>query len=65
MEIDLSRLLSESRNPASEQIDTLSTVDILKVINSEDKKVALAVEKTLPEITLVVDAVVQAFQAGG
>lgn len=65
MQIDLSKMVSESRNPNSEQIDTLATVDILKVINSEDKKVALAVEKTLPEITRVVDAVVHAFQSGG
>ena len=65
MNIDLTKLLTESRNPNSEQIDTLSTIDMLKVINNEDQKVAIAVQKTLPEIARVVNAVAQTFQAGG
>jgi len=65
MNIDLTKLLTENRNPNSEKIDMLSTYDMLKVINNEDKKIALAVEKTLPEITLAVDAVVTAFKHGG
>lgn len=65
MNIDLTTLVTESRNSNSDQIDTLTTIDMLKVINTEDKKVAMAVEKTLPEIAQVVDAVVNAFQAGG
>lgn len=43
MKIDLTRLVTESRNPASEQIDTLPTLDMLKVINQQDQLVALAV----------------------
>jgi len=65
MKIDLSKLVTESRNVASAQIDTLSTIDMLKVINNEDKSVALAVEKTLPEIAQLVDLVTQAFAQGG
>ena len=65
MNIDLTKLLTENRNPNSENIDMLSTYDLLKVINNEDKKVALAVEKTLPDIALVVDAAANAFQHGG
>ncbi|WP_022940242.1 N-acetylmuramic acid 6-phosphate etherase [Psychromonas hadalis] len=65
MKIDLTKLVTESRNPHSEKIDTLSTFEMLKLINDEDKKVAIAVEKTLPDITLVVDAVVNAFQNQG
>lgn len=65
MKIDLTQLVTESRNSASQQIDMLSTLDMLQVINSEDKKVALAVEKTLPEIAIVVDATAAAFQQGG
>lgn len=65
MNIDLTKLLTENRNPNSEKIDMLSTYEMLKVINNEDKKIALAVEKTLPEITLAVDAVVTAFKHGG
>ncbi len=65
MKIDLTHLVTESRNSASEAIDTLSTLDMLKVINDEDKKVALAVEQTLPAIALAVDAIAAAFQNGG
>jgi len=65
MKIDLTGMVTESRNIASQQIDTLSTFEMLKVINAEDKTVALAVEKTLPEITQLVDAVALAFSQGG
>ncbi|MDY3694469.1 MAG: N-acetylmuramic acid 6-phosphate etherase [Proteus mirabilis] len=65
MAIDLSNLVTESRNHNSENIDTLSTLDMLKVINNEDKKVPLAVEKTLPEIVQLVDKVATAFSQGG
>ncbi|MCG2837658.1 N-acetylmuramic acid 6-phosphate etherase [Photobacterium sp. WH77] len=65
MKIDLNTLITESRNPASQAIDTLSTVDMLKVINDEDKQVALAVERTLPQVAQAVDAIAIAFQQGG
>ncbi|PSW06841.1 N-acetylmuramic acid 6-phosphate etherase [Photobacterium lipolyticum] len=65
MKIDLSKMITESRNKASQYIDTLSTLDMLKVINDEDKKVALAVELTLPEVAKAVDAIAVAFQRGG
>ncbi|MBD8513743.1 N-acetylmuramic acid 6-phosphate etherase [Photobacterium sp. CAU 1568] len=65
MKIDLNTLITESRNPASQTIDTLSTVDMLKVINDEDKQVALAVERTLPQVAQAVDAIAIAFQQGG
>ncbi|WP_392559277.1 N-acetylmuramic acid 6-phosphate etherase [Orbus mooreae] len=63
--IDLKKMVTESRNPNSEHIDNLSTIDMLKVINNEDKKVALAVEKELDHIALAVDAISQAFMQGG
>ncbi|WP_318413533.1 N-acetylmuramic acid 6-phosphate etherase [Photobacterium leiognathi] len=65
MKIDLTTLVTESRNLASENIDMLSTIDMLKVINQEDKKVALAVEAIIPEIAKVVDLISEAFQSGG
>lgn len=63
--IDLAELATEKRNADSAIIDTLSTLNVLKIINNEDKKVAIAVEQTLPKITLVVDAVIKAFESGG
>ncbi|WP_145536938.1 N-acetylmuramic acid 6-phosphate etherase [Yersinia kristensenii] len=65
MKINLSSMVTESRNPASAQIDTLSTLEILKVINHEDKKVPFAVEEKLPEIAQAVSLIAEAFVLGG
>ncbi|KIS42755.1 N-acetylmuramic acid 6-phosphate etherase [Kosakonia radicincitans] len=65
MNIDLSRLTTEGRNTASENIDMLDTEAMLRVINSEDQKVALAVEKVIPAIAQAVDVIVAAFKQGG
>ncbi|WP_104039981.1 N-acetylmuramic acid 6-phosphate etherase [Vibrio hyugaensis] len=65
MKIDLSRLVTESRNPASTEIDTLSTIEMLQVINQEDQKVAIAVQAVLPQIAQTVDVITQAFANGG
>jgi len=58
-------LMTESRNAASSNIDTLSTLEMLTVINKEDKKVASAVESALPEITQAVDLISAAFHNNG
>ena len=63
--MNLNNLLTETRNPKSANIDELSTLDMLKVINDEDKSVAFAVEKTLPEIAKAVDVVAEKLAAGG
>lgn len=65
MKIDLSVLTTEGRNAASENIDMLSTEEMLQVINAEDQKVALAVEKAIPAIAQTVEAIVAAFSQGG
>ncbi|MGE1560241.1 N-acetylmuramic acid 6-phosphate etherase [Pantoea septica] len=65
MTIDLSQLITEGRNPASQNIDELATDAMLRVINNEDKKVALAVEAIVPQIAQTVDAIVVAFAQGG
>lgn len=62
---ELGQLVSESRNPATTQIDLMSTGQILAVINGEDRRVPEAVERVLPEIALAVDRIVEAFKAGG
>lgn len=48
MSIDLSALLTERRNANSANIDTLSTVEMLTVINQEDQQVAHAIAPYLP-----------------
>jgi len=65
MKLDLSQMITEGRNPASQNIDELSTEAMLRVISDEDKKVALAVEAIVPQIAAAVDAICAAFQAGG
>lgn len=65
MTIDLSSMITETRNPASVEIDQLSTLEMLRVINQEDQQVALAVGQLLPEIARAVDAIAEAFGKGG
>ena len=59
--INLSVMITENRNNASENIDCASTLEILQIINNEDKQVALAVEKQLTYIANAVDAISDAF----
>ena len=65
MTIDLSSMITETRNPASVEIDQLPTLEMLRVINQEDQQVALAVSQLLPEIARAVDAIAAAFGKGG
>jgi N-acetylmuramic acid 6-phosphate etherase len=58
-------MLTEQQNPKSLNIDALSTQEIVTVINNEDKGVALAVEKVLPNIAQAVDAIVDSLREGG
>ncbi|MEJ6782678.1 N-acetylmuramic acid 6-phosphate etherase [Aminobacter sp. Piv2-1] len=62
---ELGRLVSEERNPRTMDIDLLSTVDVLRKINEEDKSVAFAVEKVISEIAACVDRITIAFRQGG
>jgi N-acetylmuramic acid 6-phosphate etherase len=61
----LERLLTEQRNPASRDIDAKTTLEILKIINAEDHKVAPAVAAEIPQIAKAVDGIVAAIERGG
>ncbi|TCO68669.1 N-acetylmuramic acid 6-phosphate etherase [Caldanaerobacter subterraneus] len=61
----LEELITEGRNPNTMDIDRLSTVDMLKKINEEDKKVPLAVEKVIPSIAEAIDRIVPRMKKGG
>ena len=61
----LENLLTEQSNPASAHIDQLSTEEMLRVINAEDRKVAEAVGREIPNIARAVDAIAAAFRRGG
>jgi N-acetylmuramic acid 6-phosphate etherase len=61
----MSLALTEQPNPASQNIDQLSTLEMLGVMNDEDAKVARVVRNALPDIARAVDAVVSGIQNGG
>lgn len=62
---DLVKLATEGVNPDTVTIDECSTVEILRMINREDKKVALAVEAEIEQIAKAVDMLYPALKNGG
>jgi N-acetylmuramic acid 6-phosphate etherase len=65
MNIKISTLTTEQRNPLSQNIDQLSTREILEIINDEDRKVAEAVKNTHPQIEGAIDSVYHSLKNGG
>ena len=61
----LSTLITEQRNPNSMHVDSLSALEIVQLMNKEDKQVPLAIEKCLPQIAQAIECIVAAFQQGG
>lgn len=63
--MDLKKFATETRNPNSENLDIMSSLEIVTLMNQEDRKVCLAIEEVLPEIAKLVDVVAAAFEKGG
>src|SRR5438270_13890183 len=63
--ITIPELETEQHNRASAALDTMSALEIARVINAEDKRVALAVEPALPQIAQAIDAIARAIANGG
>lgn len=62
----LTRLTTtEGRNPVSEGLDQLTTLEVLRVMNDEDHRVPDAVAQQLPAIAAIVEAAVAGLSAGG
>lgn len=61
----LGNLLTESRNPASENIDVVSTEEMLAIMNREDATVIQRVNEVLPQIAKAVDAIFERVSEGG
>jgi N-acetylmuramic acid 6-phosphate etherase len=57
--------ITEQENPNSTNLSSLSTAEIVALMNEEDGRVAAAVHDVLPEITCAVDGIVQRLSAGG
>ena len=65
MNVNIKKITTETRNPNTLDIDRVSTIEIVKKINNEDKTVAYAVEKVIPEIAKCVDMVYETFMNDG
>lgn len=65
MKENFSRLTTEAINPATAHIDECTTLEMVTLINAEDKKIAAAVERVLPEIAQAVDIIADKLSRGG
>lgn len=63
--MELNKLLTETRNSASMNLDTLSSREIVELMNKEDNKVIAAVKTQLEPIAKAIDMIVAALQQGG
>lgn len=61
----MSEVITEYRNENTKDIDLLSTIDIVRKINEEDKLVALAIEDETPNIAKAIDIIAKQFLVGG
>jgi N-acetylmuramic acid 6-phosphate etherase len=62
---DFANLPTEAPNPASERLDELPTIEMLRVIQAADREAVEAVERELPRIADAVDAIAARIEAGG
>lgn len=65
MSIKLENMTTERRNPLSENLDTMNALEIVTLMNNEDKKVPLSITPLLPVIAKTVEMVVETFKRGG
>lgn len=63
--MDLNSIKTEQRNSRTAQIDTMSTLSMVKLINEEDKKVAAAVGDEAEHIAQAVDVIAAQLKQGG
>ena len=63
--LNLEKLSTEARNPASSRIDKLDTLSMMRVMNDEDQRTALAVKAILPDIARAVDVIAARLKTGG
>ena len=65
MGVDLKGITTETRNPRTMQLDQMSELEIVTVMNEEDARVPLAIAKCLPQIAQAAAWAVEAFEQGG
>ncbi len=62
---EYSKLTTEGYNKKTANIDKMSALEIAKTINEEDKTVAFAVEKAIPQIAAGIDILADSLKTGG
>ena len=62
---EIQKLGTERRNRAAASLDTMSALDVARLINREDQKVARAVGKALPQIAKAIDLIAKQLRGGG
>lgn len=62
---DLSQLPTEARNPVTEKLDRLATLDLVRTLHTADHEAVAAVEVELPQVAAAIDAIVARLEAGG
>ena len=63
--VELKKIATEQRNPNTMNIDTLSTLDMVKLINQEDHRVAEAVAEVTDKIAAAIDVIADRLSKGG
>lgn len=63
--MDLTKLTTEKRNDKTMNLDELSSLEILTIMNEEDAKVSLAIKEKLKDIDVVVNEIIKSFNQGG
>lgn len=63
--IDLDQLSTEQQNPRTLAFDAMPTLELVTVMNDEDRGVAAAVQKALPQVAAAIDAIAARMQRGG
>ena len=65
MSLNLDKMTTETRNPSTVELDTMSPLEVISVMNREDAKVPEAIKPVLPQIAQIVEWAIQAVEAGG
>ena len=64
MSLDLKRMSTETRNPRTMDLDIMTPLEVVTVMNEEDSKVAGAVKEVLPEVAKAVSWAIQSIESG-
>lgn len=63
--MDIKKLSTEGRNPQTTDLDEMSPLEIVSVMNQEDQKVPAAIKPELPQIATAAEKISQSFKKGG